>query len=153
MFHKSFSSIPTGSSGIPHIPGRRQRNCPPSTSRFPSLLFRRLQNSYWEPRNTTLGAMDPSWVLFFIFLFFLLFLFVAFPFYSTPVPAPSLNPLPHLFLVCLFFCRSRSLGFCFFVFFCFVVCLPVRNSLWGRGRFALAVKSGRGLPLAGQHGP
>ena len=51
------------------------------------------------------------------------------------------------------FWRSRPLGFSFLLFCCFVVCLPVCNSLWGRGRFALAVKSGRGLSSAGQHGP
>ena len=83
MFHTSFLKILTGSWGIPHIPRRRHRNCPPSTFRVPSLLFRRLQNSYWELTNTTLGAMHPSWVLLFIFLFFLLFLFVAFPFYKS----------------------------------------------------------------------
>ena len=31
--------------------------------------------------------------------------------------------------------------------------LAVPKIHWGRGRFALAVKSGRGLSLAGQHGP
>ena len=33
------------------------------------------------------------------------------------------------------------------------VCLAVCKSHWDRGQFALAVKSGRGLPLAGQTGP
>ena len=93
--------------------------------------------------------MDPSWVLLFIFLFFLLFLFVAFPFYSPPYLPLLIHPLLHLFLFCSFsgvLAPSVSVFVCFlFTFFFFLslmvcVCLAVRKSLWGRGRFALAVK-------------
>ena len=76
----------------------------------------------------------------------------------SPLLAPLLAPshtFPPSFVSRLFFFLPLSLPrlivFCFFC--CFVVCLAVRNSLWGRGRFALAVKSGRGLSSAGQHGP
>ena len=54
--------------------------------------------------------------------------------------APSHASSPSFVSLLLFFWPSRSLGFSFLLFFCCVVCLPVRNSLWGRGRFALTVK-------------
>ena len=104
-----------------HTPGRRQRNSPPSTFRYPSLPLRRLQNSYWELWNTTLLAMGPSWVLLFTVLFFLLFLFVAFPFYSPPLLAPSHTSPPAFVSRLLFLCRYRSLGFSFLLLFCFGV--------------------------------
>ena len=41
------------------------------------------KSSYWEPGNTTLGAMGPSWVLLFIF---------SFSFSSSSSPFPPTRP-------------------------------------------------------------
>ena len=58
----------------------------------------------------------------------------------------STHTSPPSFVSCLpSFWRYRPLGFSFLLCCCFVVCLPVCNSLRVRGRYALAVKSGRGL--------
>ena len=117
----------------------------------------------------------------FIFLFFLLFLFLAFSSYSPPLLAHTPTSLPSnlfpfrslsgvLASSVFSFCLSpRSVFFFFFIslllplylslfLFCFpslYSCISQPQFIWGRGRFrfALAVKSGRGLPLAGQHGP
>ena len=84
------------------------------------------QNSYWEPRNTTLGAMGPFWLLVFIFPFFLLFLFAAFICYLPPYLPLLIPSLPHLFIFCSV---SGVLAFSVSLFVCFVVSFFLSLSL------------------------
>ena len=61
------------------------------------------KSSYWEPGNTTLGVMGPSWVLLSIFFFSFSSSSSPFPPTRPPDLPQLLPPLPHLFLF-----RSRS---------------------------------------------